>query len=98
VLTSKSFETTRQLCAKGYGATILPRDYVHFFSDHQPIELFSISPEYLPYWDLCVAMPSEYSTSGLLQDLIRIIRKEFGEHNATANMESPKIAERISTP
>jgi len=98
VLTSKSFETTRQLCAKGYGATILPRDYVHFFSDHQPIELFSISPEYLPYWDLCVAMPSEYSTSGLLQDLIRIIRKEFGEHNATANMESPKVAERISTP
>lgn len=79
VLTSKSFETARCLCAKGYGVTMLPLDYLRFFADQQPIEYYSVSPEYLPYWDLCLALPDEYNQSGLVQELIRIVRREFGE-------------------
>ena len=77
VLTSKSFETARQLCAKGYGVTILPNDYVNFFQDHNSMEYYSISSELQPYWDLCIAVPTEYLNSGLVQELIRISRQDF---------------------
>ena len=79
VLTSKSFETARHLCAKGYGVTILPNDYVRFFHDQHSMEYYSISPELQPYWDLCIAVPTEYLSSGLVQELIRISRQDFSD-------------------
>ena len=79
VLTSKSFETARHLCAKGYGVTILPNDYVRFFHDQHSMEYYSISPELQPYWDLCIAVPTEYLNSGLVQELIRISRQDFSD-------------------
>ena len=79
VLTSKSFETARHLCAKGYGVTLLPLDYVRFFPDQQSIEYYAVSPEYQAYWDLCIALPNEYLNSGLVQELIRIVRKDYTE-------------------
>lgn len=78
-LTSKSFETARHLCARGYGVTVLPLDYVRFFPDHHSMEYYAISPEYQPYWDLCIAVPNEYLNSGLVQELIRIVRQDFAD-------------------
>ncbi len=79
ILTSKSFETARQLCASSYGVTILPLDYIRFFPDRQALEYYAISPEYLPYWDLCAALPNEYSQSRLIKELIRFIREAFSD-------------------
>ena len=79
VLTSKSFETVRYLCAKSYGITVLPLDYVRFFPDQQSMEYYAISPDYLPYWDLCIALPKEYLHSGLVQELIRIVRQDYAD-------------------
>ncbi|MCI7704539.1 MAG: LysR family transcriptional regulator [Clostridiales bacterium] len=78
VLTSKSFETARHLCAKGYGVTILPLDYVRFFPEQTALEYYAISPKLLPYWDLCAAVPDEYGNSGLVQALVRIVTQELG--------------------
>ena len=79
VLTSKSFETARALCARGYGATMLPLEYVRSFPDQQSIEYYAIAPEFMAYWDVCIAVPFEYRSSGLVQELIRIVKKEFAE-------------------
>jgi len=79
VLTTKSFETARDLCARGYGITMLPLDYLRFSADNLSLEYYAVSPEYLPYWDLCLALPDAYTRSDLVQELSRIVRKEFGD-------------------
>ena len=58
---------------------MLPLDYVRFFPDHHSMEYYAISPEYQPYWDLCIAVPNEYLNSGLVHELIRIVRQDFAD-------------------
>ena len=92
VLTSKSFETARALCARGYGATLLPMEYVSFFPDPHSIEYYAVAPEYMAYWDLCIAVPYEYRSSALIQELIRIVQRECGENPDVNELKNMKGA------
>lgn len=79
VLTTKSFDTAYSLSAQGYGIALLPWDYIHYFKGRQPVEYYLVGEEYLPYWDLCIEIPSEYRSSRLTQHLTQIVQKHFSE-------------------
>ena len=42
VTTTKNFETAKRLAAKGMGLTILPRDYLHIFTEDKDYDTYNL--------------------------------------------------------
>lgn len=78
ILATQSFETARRLCAQGYGITFISWEYSRIFQDDIPVEYYAIDESYMPYWDLCIALPKDYYVTKASQALIQMIKEKMG--------------------
>lgn len=78
---TKNFITAKNLVARGLGVSILPKDYLGTPIELSDVDLYNIDPIYLPYWDICLATPSNGYISKSGQVFIDTIKNYFIQKN-----------------